>query len=107
MYNTMKKFRFFLFLFALPLLIQSCGVYGYAQQGFYVSARPSRPYYAPPPPPSRGLIWIEGDYFWNGGAYVWRNGYWSAPRYRHRYAPGYWVNSRRGYYWAPGRWNRW
>ena len=101
----MKKFLLFLMLLALPFLIQSCAVY--AQPGYYVSMRPVRPYYAPPPSPSRGFVWIDGDYFWNGGAYTWRNGYWAAPRPRYRWVGGYWVSSRRGNYWAPGRWSRW
>ena len=105
MYNTMKKFKYFLILFAFPFLVQSCAVYG--QPGYYVSVRPAAPYYAPPPPPAQGYVWIAGDYVWNNGGYFWRNGYWSAPRYRHRYNPGYWVSSPRGYRWAPGRWNRW
>jgi len=54
--------------------------------------------------PGDGYIWIQGDWFWNGGGYAWRDGYWSRPQNGYNYYPGTWQRHKGGWYWRQGRW---
>jgi hypothetical protein len=55
--------------------------------------------------PGRGYVWISGYHHWNGRAYSWVPGRWSAPpRPRAVWVPGRWVHDRRGWYFVDGRW---
>ncbi|MEP6713419.1 MAG: hypothetical protein ABJA37_13420, partial [Ferruginibacter sp.] len=73
-----------------------------------VRERPVAPVYVRPIAPSAGYVWIDGGWIRNGrNGYVYKQGYWVAPRpqYRNRpYSQGYWKQTRRGYVWVPGRW---
>mgnify|MGYP002400054885 CR=1 FL=1 len=71
-----------------------------------VSSRPHAPYYNRPPAPHAGWIWIDGDYYYRGGRYHYRPGYWHAPRPNHRWSPGGWQRHGKGWYWKKGRWHR-
>jgi hypothetical protein len=72
----------------------------------YVTVRPVPPVYARPMAPSPRHIWIDGDWAWRGGAYVYTNGYWVEPRPGFIWVTGHW-NARRGRWnWVPGRWRR-
>jgi hypothetical protein len=58
-----------------------------------------------PPPPSRGYIWIDGYWNWDGHRYVWEPGHWAAPPH----GRAVWVAPRYerhgdGYRYLPGRW---
>jgi len=70
-----------------------------------VRTRPEAPFYARPVPPAAGYIWVEGEWVRGGNGYVYRRGYWAAPRARyHAYRPGHWENRRHGWVWIGGRW---
>ena len=99
--------------FGLAVLLTGCMVRG--SGGAYVSG-PSVAVVeveSEPPPPrvvhyeSRpGHIWIEGRWNWNGGQWVWADGYYERERVGYVYAPGRWE--RRGgrrHVWVEGRWN--
>ncbi|MEO7311891.1 MAG: hypothetical protein ABIX01_15915 [Chitinophagaceae bacterium] len=71
-----------------------------------VNVRPSVPVYARPLAPSRGHVWVEGDWIWRNGKYVYQQGYWMEPRRGQNFVAGYWKQSRYGWQWTPGRWQR-
>ncbi len=61
--------------------------------------------YAVGNPPYRGACWVEPDWKWQQGRYVFVPGHWDKPRGRHhRWVSGHWRHSRRGYVWSPGHW---
>lgn len=92
-------------LFSIAILVMGFALSSQAQR-VYVSVRPAAPVVvARPVAPSPRHVWIEGEYEWRSGAYVYRPGYWSVPPARyHEYRRGYWRHERGGYYWVPGRW---
>ncbi len=71
-----------------------------------VSAQPEEPVYERPLAPYPGYIWIDGDWYWSGGHYQYRRGYWSAPRAHRVYTHGSWEKRTNGYHWRSGRWER-
>jgi hypothetical protein len=94
------------------------GLLGCSHRETVYVAQPHREYVivreAPPPiirehrpsPPSRGHIWIDGNWHWNGQRYVWHPGRWAVPPHRR----AVWVSPRyerhqRGYRYMPGRWS--
>jgi hypothetical protein len=58
-----------------------------------------------PPPPSRGYIWIDGYWNWDGHRYVWEPGHWAVPPHGRAVwvAPRY-ERHEDGYWYLPGRW---
>lgn len=98
----MKKFLFALSMVMGSLLISSVS----NAQRFYVRVRPVAPVVVRPVAPRPTAIWIEPEWVWQGGRYVYVNGYWTEPRVGYRYVPGYWRRSRRGEVWVPGVWVR-
>jgi len=44
-----------------------------------VASRPADIIYTRLPAPGEGYIWINGDWYWNGGRYEWREGRWARP----------------------------
>lgn len=84
----------------LAVVLASCS------SGYVVTSRPDAPVYARPAPPHAGWMWIDGDYYYRGGRYQYRPGYWHAPRPNYRYAPGQWHQRGNGWYWRKGRWHR-
>ncbi len=102
---------------ALGLLGCSDFVQPYPRGTVYVAQRP--PEYvivpkAPPPiirerrpsPPSRGHIWIEGNWRWNDQRYVWQPGRWARPPHgRAVWVPPRYERGQRGYRYMPGRWS--
>lgn len=78
-----------------------------SSQRLVVRTRPAAPVLVVrPAAPGPGYIWVGGDWLWQGGRYVYREGYWAPPRRGNRYAAGYWKRSRGGWFWVPGRWRR-
>lgn len=71
---------------------------------YTVSAQPEVPYYQRPVAPGAGYVWVDGDWYWSGGRYVYRNGYWAVPRSHRAWVTGSWVHSGNGYYWRRGYW---
>jgi len=74
-------------------------------QRFYIKVRPAPVVVARPACPTRGYVWVDGDWAWQRNAYVWHAGYWAAPPRAHAvWVPGHWVGERRGSYWVRGHW---
>lgn len=86
----------------LVVSLASCAGSGYVT----VSSRPDPPVYVRPVSPHPGYIWLDGDYYYRGGRYVYRPGYWAAPRPRHTWTPGYWQQHGNGWYWKRSHWHR-
>lgn len=74
--------------------------------GHYVSAQPDAVVVTRPASPGPNYIWVDGDYYWRGGRYNYRQGYWARPRAGRVYRSGAWSQSPRGYYWRRGGWRR-
>ncbi|QQL50400.1 YXWGXW repeat-containing protein [Mucilaginibacter ginkgonis] len=73
---------------------------------YYVADRPVEPVYARPAAPYADAYWVPGEWNWNGGRYVYTNGYYVHRRVGYTYAPGYWRQGPRGHVWVRGRWRR-
>jgi len=59
-----------------------------------------------PSPPSRGHIWIDGNWHWGGQRYVWNAGRWARPPHgRAVWVPPRYERGQRGYRYMPGRWS--
>lgn len=97
----MKKFFVILSLFASTIVFNSCGPSRYT-----VTEQPVAPVYERPASPGAGYAWVDGDWYWSGGRYTYRNGYWARPRGHRVWAGGSWVRGGNGYYWRRGYWRR-
>jgi hypothetical protein len=73
---------------------------------FVISPRPLAPVITRPLSPGPAHIWIEGEWFWNGGSYTWRNGYWALPHNGYSWRPGLWKRRSNGWYWHRGHWKK-
>jgi WXXGXW repeat (2 copies) len=74
---------------------------------FVVKIRPAGPVYrARPACPSRGHVWVGGNYAWRNNGYIYKEGYWALPpRYGTYWVEGHWKLHRRGgWFWVPGHW---
>lgn len=98
----MKKWLYIIGIASALLVLYSCGDPRYLTIG----TRLDIPLYNRPLSPGDGYIWIEGEWFWNGGDYAWRNGYWARPLPRYNWMPGDWKRRGDGWYWRPGNWRR-
>jgi len=87
-------------ILGLVVALASCG----APRATYVQVRPNAPVYARPMAPSRNHVWIDGNWVWRNGGYVYQQGYWVVPRRGQTYVAGRWQNNRGGWQWVPGRW---
>ena len=47
---------------------------------YYVADQPVEPVYERPVSPYAGAVWIEGDWGYSSGRYVYHRGYWARPR---------------------------
>ena len=55
--------------------------------------------------PHELMVWIPGDYFWDGEDWVWADAYWiDQPWDEAIWIPGYWVDRSWGWVWIPGHW---
>ena len=84
--------------FICGLSLSSCG------PTQVVASRPADVIYTRPPAPGEGYIWINGDWYWNGGRYEWREGRWDRPRPGRIWHDGSWYQTRRGWRWNRGHW---
>ncbi len=94
----MKKF-----LYAMILIITLTSAYS-CSHDHYVSAQPEAVVVTRPAQPGPGYVWIDGDYYWRGNRYAYRNGYWARPRAGRTWNSGVWVQGPHGYYWRRGGW---
>ncbi len=98
----MKKISSILsILFFFLIVMSGCG-----PSNVVVRTRPVPPVYARPSAPYSNYVWVEGEWMRSRNGYVYRKGYWAAPRARyHNYRGGRWEQRRNGWYWVSGRWN--
>jgi len=87
-----------LFVIAISMFLSSCA------GSYYVSDQPVEPVYERPVAPYAGAIWIDGDWVWRGGTYVYVRGHWDRDRPGRRWMRGSWERTNRGYRWRRGHW---
>ncbi|MGZ3755426.1 MAG: hypothetical protein ACXVAY_16140 [Mucilaginibacter sp.] len=87
-------------MFALTgsLFLSSCA------GSYWVYDQPAEPVYERPVAPYDGAIWIDGEWNWTGGRYIYERGHWERPREGHAYVRGSWMHTDRGYHWNRGHW---
>ncbi len=96
--KSMKKIGYVVISVMLVTLSYSCS------SGHYVSERPQEVIVNRPGPPGTGYMWVDGDYNWRGGRYVYQPGYWARPHGSRTWRTGSWVQGPHGYYWRRGGW---
>jgi hypothetical protein len=95
--KTLSKIALLLVL-AIAMFISSCA------GGYFVYSQPVEPVYERPLAPYSGAIWIDGDWTWSGGSYVYVRGHWDHPREGRAYVRGTWEHNNHGYRWQRGHW---
>lgn len=95
--KTIAKLGFTLILGSLLFMTSCTGSY-------YVISRPTEPFYQRPVAPYPGAVWVDGDWVWSGGSYVYVHGHWARPRRGRVWVRGRWEHSDRGYHWHRGHW---
>jgi hypothetical protein len=86
-------------------LCSICAIALVSCEGSYVvTDRPVAPAYAQTVAPGPDYVWIDGDWFWEGGRYTWHNGYWDHPHPGRHWEAGGWETRGNGYSWRRGRW---
>jgi len=95
--KTISKFGVMLAL-AGSLFMSGCA------GSYYVAEQPVEPVYERPVAPYGGAIWIDGDWTWSGGRYVYVRGHWDRPRPGRVWVRGSWERGPRGYRWHRGHW---
>ncbi len=88
-------------LFFILIYVAGCG-----PTAVVVRERPyPPPMYVRPVAPAPNYIWVSGEWIYRGNGYVYRQGYWRAPRPRyHYYTEGHWQQRRQGWVWIHGHW---
>jgi len=71
---------------------------------YYVTAQPVEPVYERPVVPYAGAVWIDGEWTWSGGSYVYVRGHWDRPRNGRVWVRGNWERGQRGWRWHRGHW---
>lgn len=76
-----------------------------AQVEFSVRVRPPAPVIVRPAPPSPRHVWVNEDWEWRDGRYIFVGGHWIAPeRAGAIWRPGHWARRPSGWVWVPGHW---
>lgn len=57
-----------------------------------------------PPPPRSQFVWVNGFWYWHGGAYSWVSGHWEPARAGYLYSQPAWHHGTGGWNFQPGRW---
>ena len=78
----------------------------YANAQLAVKIRPETPVLPTMPiAPSTKHVWISGEWVRRGENYVYVDGHWTIPSFRHhRWVEGHWKNTKRGWVWEHGHW---
>lgn len=73
-----------------------------------IKVRPAAPVVrARPLAPGPRHVWVAGEYAWQGGTYVYTDGYWAVPPARFRvWKEGHWKKRPGGWIWVRGHWVR-
>ncbi len=72
---------------------------------YYVAEQPVEPVYERPAAPYAGAVWIDGEWAYSGGHYVYGHGHWDKPKEGHTYSRGSWEHGSKGYTWHKGHWD--
>ncbi len=97
--KSLIKFGLLSFLAASMFLAPGCA------GSYYVTDQPVEPVYERPTAPYANAVWVEGEWSWSGGNYVYTRGHWDHPREGHStYVRGNWEHTNRGYKWHNGHW---
>lgn len=90
------------FIVAL-IIAMSCVLTSNAQ--LVIKVRPARPHYVRVAAPSPRHVWVDEDWTWQDGHYVWAGGRWVEPERPYaRWVPGHWRHRPGGYIWIRGHW---
>jgi len=55
--------------------------------------------------PGPDYAWVDGEWEWNGVAWIWVGGHWVLPPYPHAvWVSGHWYRGSHGWYHSPGHW---
>jgi hypothetical protein len=95
----MKRLLVVIALAASAAVFNGCGPTRYT-----VTEQPVAPVYERPVTPGPEYVWVDGDWDWVGGTYVYRHGYWEKPHPNRVWITGTWVHNGKGYYWKKGYW---
>ncbi len=88
------------------MLVLAASMFATACEGsYYVADQPVEPVYERGAAPYDGAIWIDGEWGYTGGNYVYTRGHWDHPRPGHTYVRGNWEHTSRGHRWHRGHWN--
>ena len=99
----MKRKLFKLLLLIVVLVTVSLS----ASAQIYVRIRPTFPIVVRTEQPSYSHVWIEEDWEYRGGTYVYVGGHWATPpRQGYVRRSGHWKHNRRGNVWIHGSWRR-
>ena len=99
----MKKL-FFKLLLLFVVLFTVCLS---ASAQIYVKIRPVFPIIVRTEQPSREHVWIDEDWEYRGGSYVYTGGHWAPPPHRgYVRRSGHWKHNKRGNAWIRGTWRR-
>ncbi len=60
---------------------------------------------APGAPPLADQVWVPGCWYWSGGRYLLRHGYWVTPQAGWVWVPSHYVWTPRGYIFCSGHWD--
>ena len=99
----MKKFTKVLFLAGA---LSVFAITSSNAQQIVISARLHGPVHeVRPARPTRGHVWIGGEYVPSGRTYVYQPGYWALPPRPHQvWIAGHWHHYPNGYAWVRGYW---
>ena len=96
--KNMKKLGYVMMSILIMMSTYSCS------SGHYVSAQPEAVVITRPAQPGLNYVWVDGDYYYRGGRYAYRQGYWARPKTGRNWQTGTWMKTPRGYYWRRGGW---
>jgi len=96
--KQMKRFFLVLFVAMTATVLTSS-----AQ--LIIKVRPERPHYVRVEAPSPRHVWVDEEWEWHDGGYVWAGGRWVEPeRPGARWVPGRWRERPGGWIWVRGHW---
>ena len=70
----------------------------------YVDTVPADEVYDAGVAPGPGYIWVDGEWAWGGGRYVYHRGHWDNAHPGRTWQKGSWAHTSRGYHWNGGHW---
>ena len=56
--------------------------------------------------PHRNIVFITGNWHWNGHRHVWKKGRYVKSRRGFVFVNGYWKQTRQGWYYKKGQWKK-